>query len=135
MGLFKLKKAEKEEKLAVGAVFKQLSVATPTDNKISEINENHLSHVTVAVILRPRVTEKSTALSSDGRAVYVFEVSRFANRRDVLMSVKDLYKMTPEKVAIIKIPAKSGYSKGKMYNGKTRFKAYVYFKKGEKIEI
>ncbi len=89
-----------------------------------------------SVILRPRVTEKVAILSEKGgRTVVVFEVSREANKRNVALAVKGLYKVTPEKVAVLRVPPKRKFVRGHMTKGTTGYKAYVYLKKGEKIEI
>ncbi|KKT44752.1 MAG: 50S ribosomal protein L23 [Parcubacteria group bacterium GW2011_GWA2_44_15] len=86
-------------------------------------------------IIRPRVTEKATMLSEQGRTVCVFEISRSANKRDVADAVRAIYKVSPEKVAILKVPPKKSFVRGRVSKGKTGRKAYVYLKKGEKIEI
>jgi ribosomal protein L23 len=80
------------------------------------------------------VTEKGAFLSTEDRMVYVFEVSRFATKHDVAKSVAGLYKVVPEKVAILKVPAKRSFVRGRITKGKTGRKAYVYLKKGDKIE-
>lgn len=87
------------------------------------------------VLVRPRVTEKATELSKGGREVTVFEVSRTATKGTVGAAVRSLYKVTPEKVAIVRIPPKRKYVRGRMTESATRYKAYVYLKKGEKIEV
>lgn len=87
------------------------------------------------VIVRPRVTEKATILSQAGREVHVFEVSRIATKKNVAEAIKELYKVTPVKVAILKVPAKNSMVRGRISHGKTGRKAYVYLKAGEKIEV
>lgn len=133
MSLFKNKKEEKEVSKAPVKTAKKLAVPAVKAESSSEA----ISHFGGAErhIIRPRVTEKSSALSAGDRTVLVFEVSSRANKKSVALSVKEMLKVMPEKVSILKIPPKSGYSKGKRYNGKTGYKAYVYFKKGEKLEI
>ena len=87
------------------------------------------------VIVRPRVTEKATILSDKGgRRVVVFEVSREANKRNIAEAIKVLYKVTPEKIAVLRVPPKRKFVRGHMTKGVTGYKAYVYLKKGEKIE-
>lgn len=90
---------------------------------------------TSAIILRPRVTEKATILSQGGREVHVFEVSKFANKFNVSEAIQQLYKVVPVKVAIVKVPAKKAFVRGRVTKGKTGRKAYVYLAKGDKIEI
>ncbi|GEM_PF-1848125 len=87
------------------------------------------------VIIRPRVTEKAGILSEKGRTVAVFEVSRSATKRTIAEAVKALYKVVPEKVAVLKIPRKKSFVRGRISYGKTGRKAYVYLKPGDKIDI
>lgn len=86
------------------------------------------------VILGPRVTEKA-AYSAEVQNAYVFEVSASTNKVEVLRAIKELYKVNPVKINIVKLPAKKVFVKGK--SGKTARikKAYVYLAKGEKIEL
>jgi len=89
-----------------------------------------------SVIIRPRVTEKATILSEkSGRTVVVFEVSREANKRNIAEAIGGLYKVTPEKIAVLRVPPKRKFVRGHMTKGVTGYKAYVYLKKGEKIEV
>ena len=88
-----------------------------------------------SIIIRPRVTEKVSILSSEERSVYSFDVSRKANKRTVAEAIKRLYKVTAEKVAVLRVPAKKSVVRGRETLGHTGHKAYVYLKKGEKIEI
>lgn len=89
-----------------------------------------------SVIIRPRVTEKATVLSEkDGRTVVVFEVSGKANKRNVADAVRGLYKVTPEKIAVLRVPPKTKFVRGRMSKGTTGYKAYVYLKKEDKIEV
>lgn len=87
------------------------------------------------VILRPHVTEKASVLSETGRNVYVFEVSRLADKRNVALAISELYKVVPEKIAVLKIPPKKSFVRGRAVAEKTRYKAYVYLKKGETIVL
>ncbi|MDO8590355.1 MAG: 50S ribosomal protein L23 [bacterium] len=90
-----------------------------------------------SVIIRPRVTEKAGILSDSekGRMVYVFEVSKNSTKRTIAEAVRALYKVSPEKVAVLKIPPKKSHIRGRVSYGKTYRKAYVYLKKGDTIEI
>ena len=71
-------------------------------------------------MIKPRVTEKA-AISADKNNSYVFDVSREMNKATIALEIKSKYKVTPVKVNIVK-------------KGREK-KAYVYLKKGEKIEI
>jgi len=71
-------------------------------------------------MIKPRVTEKA-ARSADKNNSYVFDVPRSANKITIAARVLEKYKVTPVKVNIV--------------NRKNEKKAYVYLKKGDKIEI
>lgn len=130
MGLFNAKKNKVEAK-SVPKKERTLAVASP---KKPAVVSSSIAFDPSAII-RPRVTEKATELSKGGRTVAVFEVSGRANKRSVALAVKGLYKVTPEKVAIVPIPPKRKLVRGHMAKGTTGYKAYVYLKAGEKIEI
>lgn len=86
------------------------------------------------VLLRPRITEKA-ALSADRAGVYVFEVMDKATKKSIAASVKATYKVTPVKVRVAKIAPKAVFVRGKRGVKKGGKKAYVYLKKGDKIEL
>ena len=85
------------------------------------------------IILKPRVTEKSTDLSQNN--VHVFEISSKANKNEVRLAFSQIYKIVPLKVNIVKNPAKNVIVRGKRGLKKGVKKAYVYLKEGDKIEI
>ncbi len=86
------------------------------------------------VLLRPRITEKA-AIAADKSNVYVFEVVPKAGKISVAASVRALYKVTPVKVNIAKIADKAVFIRGKRGVKRGGKKAYIYLKKGDKIEI
>lgn len=88
------------------------------------------------VLMRPHVTEKATDLSE--RSVYAFEINKLANKMHVRQAVERFYKVKPIKVAVINIMPK--YAKnprtGRVQIKKQGLKkAFVYLKKGDKIEF
>lgn len=85
------------------------------------------------VLLRPRITEKG-ALGAD-KGVYVFEVARDADKKSIKASVKAAYGVTPIRVSVATIPAKRVFIRGKKGVKSGGKKAYVYLKKGDKIEL
>lgn len=130
MGILNLKKSKTEKdvpkqarKLAVVDAAKKPTVASAP-----------LGVFDPHVLIRPRVTEKAGVLSAGGRSVAVFEVSTRADKKSVALAVKSLYKVTPEKVAILRIPPKKKMVRGRAAKGKAGYKAYVYLKAGDKIE-
>lgn len=84
------------------------------------------------IILRPVITEKSTALKEKNREV-CFEVAMDANKTEIKKAVEQLFKVKVERVRTQKKLGKLrrvGRSEGKTKNWK---KAYVKLKEGEKM--
>lgn len=86
------------------------------------------------VLLRPRITEKASLLSSQN--IYVFDVAPRANKKEISDAVFKKYGFKAAKVNITNIKEKRILSRrgtsGMRSGGK---KAIVYLKKGDKIEI
>jgi ribosomal protein L23 len=87
------------------------------------------------VLKHARITEKATMSQTAG--VYVFEISERATKRDVMQAVKQLYSVSPRKVAVVNTPKKV---KRSMRTGRVSVvggsrKAYVYLKQGDSITI
>jgi len=85
------------------------------------------------ILVRPHITEKATVSSE--KSVYVFEVLSSANKKDVSKAFKEKYKVTPVKISTVTIPAKNVFVRGKKGKKSGYKKAYIYLKKGEKIEV
>ena len=87
------------------------------------------------ILIAPRFTEKGAILSEQG--AYVFNVGVDANKTEVIAAVKELYKVTPRKVAMVTIPRQRVMTRGTNRVGKTAGgkKAYVFLKKGDTIEL
>jgi large subunit ribosomal protein L23 len=84
------------------------------------------------IILRPRITEKASLVAEAN--IYAFEIASTATKNQVAEAVKVFYKVTPIKVNIVKNPAKEIFVRGKKGRKSGVRKAYVYLKKGDKIE-
>lgn len=82
-------------------------------------------------LLAPRITEKSAILAEKG--VYTFNVSMRANKIDVAHAVKTTYGVTPLKIAMISIPARAVFVRGRKGTQAAGKKAVVYLKKGDTI--
>lgn len=87
------------------------------------------------VLRHARITEKATAHAL--MSAYVFDVAPSATKREIMMAMKELYKVTPRKITIATVPHKNVRS---ARTGKTGVKgggkkAYVYLNKGETITI
>ena|SRR3990167_7526465 len=85
------------------------------------------------VLLHPRITEKATMHGAMG--VYTFDVADTANKHQIAQAIRELYKVTPRMVRIVRIPSKIKLNsrtgkRGVKRGGK---KAYIYLKKGDSI--
>lgn len=85
-----------------------------------------------AVLIRPHITEKATMSSEAG--VYIFQIDPRSSKSDVMKAFVEKYKITPIKVSTATIPAKNVFVRGKAGKKSGYKKAYVYLKKGAKIE-
>ncbi len=87
------------------------------------------------VLRNPRITEKATSHMETG--VYTFDVSPTATKRSIARAISSLYKVTPRKIRVVTIHAKTRRNARTGQRGATRGgkKAYVYLKKGENITI
>lgn len=87
------------------------------------------------VLHSPRITEKASR-AMEG-SVYVFDVAKDANKREIIAAVQAVYKVKPRKVAIVNTKPKMTRN---MRTGKKGMKggfkkAYVYLNTGETITI
>jgi large subunit ribosomal protein L23 len=87
------------------------------------------------IIISPRITEKGAVLSEQG--AYVFNVAKDANKGEVAAAIAELFKVTPRMVRMVAIPRKQVQTRNTNRKGMTAGgkKAYVFLKKGDKIEI
>lgn len=87
------------------------------------------------ILLAPRVTEKGAYVAESG--CYVFNVATSAGKREIAQAVRAIYKVTPRKVTVARIPRKVVQTRGTNRKGMTAGgkKAYVYLKKGDTIEL
>ena len=76
-----------------------------------------------------------SGIQAEALGVYTFEVTDKANKKNIAKAVKELYKVTPVKVNITKLPSKKVFSRGKVGRKSGVKKAIVYLKKGDKIEF
>ncbi len=86
-------------------------------------------------LIAPRITEKGAYLAEAG--CYVFNVRERANKREIALAVREIFGVEPRRVRVARIPRKSTQTRGTNRMGMTAGgkKAYVYLKKGDKIEI
>lgn len=86
-------------------------------------------------LISPRITEKGAYLAEMG--AYAFNVSVKASKKDIAAAIKEVYKVSPRKVTLMRVPSKTVMTRGTNRMGKTAGgkKAYVFLKKGDKIEL
>ena len=80
----------------------------------------------------PRVTEKANLLSANN--VHVFEIPESSNKSEIIKAMKDIHKVTPLRVNIAKNPPKKVFLRGRTGVVGGVKKAYIYLKKGDKMQ-
>ena len=85
-----------------------------------------------SILIRPRITEKAT-MSAES-AVYIFQIDPKATKSVVEKAFMEKYKIRPVKINTVTIPAKNVFVRGKRGKKSGYKKAYVYLKKGDKLE-
>ena len=88
-----------------------------------------------SVLIRPRITEKSAALSDQN--VYTFVIRHDATKYDVRDAVKQFFNVTPRKVTIVNRPPRRSHSRARnrTLTVPGMKKANVFLKKGERIDL
>jgi large subunit ribosomal protein L23 len=85
------------------------------------------------IIKNPRITEKASFASEQN--VYTFDISQSANKTEIKKAIFSLYKVHPIKINVLRVPKKKNMYKGKAGTRGGGRKAFVYLKKGDKIEF
>jgi|SRR3990167_5775485 len=86
------------------------------------------------ILIDPRITEKAV-IGADKSGVYVFNVTESSTKQSIARAIKEAYKVTPEKVRVTSIPSRRVFVRGKHGVKGGGKKAYIYLKKGDKIEV
>lgn len=90
-----------------------------------------------AIVLKPRMSEKSYGLSNSG--VYVFDVDKSVNKHDIAKTVEETYEVTVTNVRTIVLKGKTKrlYRNKRFETGRRSDvkKAYVTLKEGDAIPI
>ncbi len=88
-----------------------------------------------SAIIKPRITEKSATLSD--KNVYAFEIRKGTTKYEVRDAIKALYNVTPTRVNIVNKQPRHFMSRmrGRDMMEHGLRKAYVYLKKGDRIEL
>jgi len=84
------------------------------------------------ILKKPHITEKAT-MSAES-SVYVYEIDSKSTSDDVRKAFVEKYKINPVKINTVTIPPKNVIVRGKRGIKSGYKKAYIYLKKGEKIE-
>jgi large subunit ribosomal protein L23 len=121
MGLFGTKKTDAAKKDVVAKEPQAVAKTMPKD--------------VASALVKPRITEKAALLLE--KNVYTFEIPKGATKYDVRDAIKSLYKVTPTQIRIVNRVPRHYMSKMKgrkmMVHGLR--KAYVYLKKGDRIDL
>lgn len=128
MALFNFKKNKEKEADA------PVKTKVQVQRKVQVIPPSTELRGSPVALLGPRVTEKVSLLSEQNN-VYTFNITSAANKQGVAQAIQHLYKVRPVKVSIVKVPSKRVFVRGKRGVKRGGRKAYVFFKKGEKVEI
>lgn len=126
---------KKNTKKAVAAASETKSEVVASASKKTEASSNSGVLSVANVLVRPRITEKAANMTTAN--VYVFEVAKSATKKDIAAAVKELYKVTPEKVNVVNTkgaPVRLRRKRGFGAKSSTR-KAYVFLKKGDSIQL
>lgn len=85
------------------------------------------------IIKNPRVTEKGSFAMKQN--VYTFDIAKSVTKAEIRKAVFALYKVHPVKVNVLAIPRKKVMLRGRAGAKGGGRKAFVYLKKGDKIEF
>lgn len=137
MGLFSKKPAApKKAKPAAKKTEDKKAEAKKTEAPKSEEKTIQLPATTGdahRVLIRPIVTEKSSALASHG--TYVFVVASSANKHEIKKAVKAVYGATATDVRVMNVQGKVVRSRGGFGRRKDWRKAVVTLKEGQSIDV
>ena len=141
MALFgKKKKDTKDEKASDKKELKEVvseKEKTQEERASKLADQNVLDSDLENLLIKPRITEKATILASDQNA-YVFNIRKDATKPSIKKAIQKIYKVTPEKIAIVNVPSKKVQVRGKRGKFGTKSggkKAYVFLKEGDRIEF
>lgn len=95
--------------------------------------KNNTASIKATYIKKPRSTEKSIIATDKNK--YVFNVEKKANKDNLRQEILKTYKVTPTKINIINIPARTVMRKGREGTISGFKKAIITLKKGDKIDV
>jgi len=101
------------------------------NTKKGEVVEKTKKEKTHPLVKGARITEKS-AIGAE-RGVYTFNVDLNANKNEIKKAINFIYGVTPEKISMTQIAAKTVTRRGVVSKKQGGKKAVVHLKKGDKI--
>ncbi|MEN9338644.1 MAG: ribosomal subunit protein large subunit ribosomal protein [Candidatus Parcubacteria bacterium] len=103
--------------------------------EIKEIKETKTKEekIVSSLIISPRLTEKASNLSSQN--VYTFNIKTEATKITLAKEIEKIYKVKPIKITIVNQPRTAVFSRGKLGYKSAFKKAFVFLKKGDKINL
>jgi large subunit ribosomal protein L23 len=124
MGLFGNKKSDAKTDVIVA----EKATKTTAPSKVIPFD-------VASALIKPRITEKAALLLE--KNVYTFEIKKGASKFDVRDAIKSLYKVTPTQIRIVNQAPRRFMSKmrGREMHVEGKRKAYVYLKKGDRIDL
>ncbi len=134
MGIFSKKTDEKEAKkpAAKKATKKTEDKVVSAEPKASKPLKAEAMDF-AGVLRNPRITEKAAHISDQN--VYTFDVAPGASKIEIMKAIKAIYKLSPIKVNVSAIPTKRVFRAKHIGVKRGGRKAYVYLRKGDKIEF
>lgn len=134
MGIFGNKKDNKETKLAPKKAEKSVKAEAKEEKKPTSTKPNKAIGMNKgAILINPRITEKAAHISDQN--VYTFNISERATKPEIKKAITEIYKVTPLKINISRIPYKTVRRRGQAGVKGGGRKAMVFLKKGDKIEF
>jgi len=125
----------KEEEKAAAPKASKKPAAKKKDTKKGTDFGAQLTKSPAYVLKGQRITEKAAYATEQG--MYVFEVAQDATKRDVVAVIKSVYNVTPRKVNIVVKQPRAFVARfrGRRGTKSGMKKAYVFLKKGDKIDL
>lgn len=112
---------------------KEIAIEKIASSAIRRGGGNNIPADLDRILISPRITEKATAHSEQN--VYVFNVATDVNKFQIKEAINKLYKVSPVKINIAKVPSKQIFYRGKKGIKSGGKKAFVYLKEGDKISV
>lgn len=113
------------------SVVKKVDAAVAEPKAVKAVKAEAMDYA--HVLQNPRITEKAATISDQN--VYTFDVSPRASKTEIMKAIKAIYGLVPVKVNVAAIPTKRVFRAKHIGVKRGGRKAYVFLKKGDKIEF